>query len=70
MKDNRIIIKDRRKVYIFQVNTMLKEDGMKGLRQQLKEQIKEGCVLLPPYVNLLQEPQGKRGKKLGFLWWK
>ena len=25
--------------------------------------------LLPGYVKLLPEPRGKRGKKLGFLWW-
>ncbi len=42
---------------------------MQRIRQQLKEQIEEGCVLLPGYVKLLPEPRGKRGKKLGFLWW-
>ena len=69
MKDNKITIMEKDKVYIFQVETALKAEDMQRLRQQLKEQIEEGCVLLPGYVKLLPEPRGKRGKKLGFLWW-
>lgn len=53
MKDNRIIINDRRKVYIFQVQTLIRPDDMQRIRQQLKKQIQEGCVLLPAYINLL-----------------
>ena len=53
MKDNRIIINDRRKVYIFQVQTLIRPDDMQRIRQQLKKQKQEGCVLLPAYINLL-----------------
>ena len=53
MKDNRIIINDRRKVYIFQVQTLIRPDDMQRIRQQLKKQIQEGCVSLPAYINLL-----------------
>lgn len=53
MKDNRIIINNRRKVYIFQVQTLIRPDDMQRIRQQLKKQIQEGCVLLPAYINLL-----------------
>lgn len=69
MKDNKITITEKDKVYIFQVDTVLKAEDMQRIRQQLKEQIEEGCVLLPGYVKLIPEPREKRGKKLGFLWW-
>ena len=53
MKDNTIIINDRRKVYIFQRKTMLRREDMRHVRQQLKEEIREGCVLLPLYIELV-----------------
>lgn len=59
MKDNKITITEKDKVYIFQVDTVLKAEDMQHIRQQLKEQIEEGCVLLPWYVKLLPEPRGK-----------
>lgn len=46
MKDNKITITEKDKVYIFQVDTALKAEDMQRIRQQLKEQIEEGCVLL------------------------
>ncbi len=53
MKNNIIIINDRRKVYIFQVNVLLKQEDMQRVRQQLKKQIQEGCVVLMPYISLV-----------------
>ena len=55
MKDNKITIKDKGKVYIFQVETMLKTEDMQKIREHLQKQITEGCVLLPPYIRLLNE---------------
>ena len=69
MKDNKITITEKDKVYIFQVDTVLKAEDMQRIQQQLKEEIEEGCVRLPGYVKPLPEPRGKRGKTLGFLWW-
>ena len=43
MKDNKITITEKDKVYIFQVDTVLKAEEMQRIRQQLKEQIEEGC---------------------------
>ena len=66
MKDNKITIKDKGKVYIFQVETMLKTEDMQKIREHLQKQITEGCVLLPPYIKLLNKRWGNIGKKLGF----
>lgn len=56
MKDNRrqITITDKGRTYIFQVNILLKPCHMEQLRNQLKQQIQEGCVLLPPGVDLVK----------------
>ena len=57
MKDNnrRIEITDKDRVYIFQVNILLRPDDLERVRRQLKQQIQEGCVLLPPYLELVKE---------------
>jgi len=57
MKDNkrRITITDKGRTYIFQVNALLKPSDMEKVRSQLKQQIQEGCVLLPPYLELIKE---------------
>lgn len=56
MKDNkrRITITDKGRTYIFQVNALLKPSDMEKVRSQLKQQIQEGCVLLPPYLELIK----------------
>ena len=56
MKDNnrRITIIDKGRTYIFQVNALLKSSDMEKIRSQLKRQIQEGCVLLPPYLELIK----------------
>ena len=56
MKETRIEIKDKDKVYIFQVELLLRPADKEDIRQQLKKQIQEGCVLLPPYIKLLTQP--------------
>ena len=53
MKDNSIIINDRQKVYIFQLHKLLKPEDIQHIREQLKKQIQEGCVLLPAYISLV-----------------
>lgn len=55
MNDNerRITITDKGRTYIFQVNIMLRPDHLEEIRRQLKQQIQEGCVLLPPYLELI-----------------
>lgn len=53
MKDNKIIINDRRKVYIFEIHMMLTQEDTWRVRQQLKKQIQEGCVLLTPGISLI-----------------
>ena len=57
MKDNnrRIVIKDKGCTYIFQVNVLLKPSDMETLRGQIRKQIEEGCVLLPPCVEWVNE---------------
>lgn len=57
MKDNngRIEIIDKDRVYIFQVNILLRPEHLESIRSQLKQQIQEGCVLLPPYLELVKE---------------
>ena len=56
MKDNnrRIVITDKDNTYIFQVNILLRPDDIEKIRRQLKQQIQEGCVLLPPYLELVK----------------
>ena len=63
MKDNNIIINEKDRVYIFKVDLVLAGETMECMRNQLKEQIEEGCVVLPPYVKLLTMPTKKRGRK-------
>ena len=55
MKGNRrrIVIKDKDRTYIFRVNMLLKPSDMELIRNQLKQQIKEGCVVLPAGVELV-----------------
>ena len=56
MKDNnrRIVITDKDHTYIFQVNILLKPSHMEQIRNQLKQQIQEGCVLLPLSIDLVK----------------
>ena len=56
MKDNnkRIIITDKDKVYIFRVDILLRPDDLESVRRHLKQQIQEGCVLLPPWLELVK----------------
>ena len=57
MKGNgrRIVIQDKDRTYIFQVNVLLKPSDMETLRGQIRKQIEEGCVLLPPCVEWVNE---------------
>lgn len=52
MKDNKITIKQVGYTYVFQVETMLRPQHLEELRQQLRTQLKEGCVVLPANVRL------------------
>lgn len=52
MKDNKITIKQVGYTYVFQVETMLRPQHLEELRQQLRTQLKEGCVVLPVNVRL------------------
>lgn len=56
MKDSnrRIVITDKGNTYIFQVNILLKPEHLEQIRSQLKQQIQEGYVLLPPYLELVK----------------
>ena len=62
MKDNKIIITEKDAVYIFKIDLLLEEETMHVVRKQLKEQIEDGCVVLPPYIKLLNMPRRKRCK--------
>ena len=53
--NRRIVIEDKEHKYIFQVNILLKPDDMEMLRRELKQQIAEGCVLLPQYIEWVNE---------------
>lgn len=52
MKDNKITIKQVGYTYVFQVETMLRPQHLEELRQKLRTQLKEGCVVLPANVRL------------------
>ncbi len=52
MKDNKITIKQVGYTYVFQVETILRPQHLEELRQQLRTQLKEGCVVLPANVRL------------------
>lgn len=56
MKDNdrRIVITDKGRTYIFKLNVLLKPEHVKQVRNDLKQQIQEGCVLLPTYLELVK----------------
>ena len=56
LKENNrcITITDKGRTYIFQVNMLLKPSHMEKIRNQLKQQIQEGCVLLPPDIDLVK----------------
>lgn len=56
MKDNNreIFITDKGRTYIFRVNTLLRPNDLERIREQLKQQIQEGCVLLPTYLELVK----------------
>ena len=53
----KIIITDKERVYIFQVELLLKPEHLQEIRTSLQKQITEGCVLLPGYIRLLNEEQ-------------
>lgn len=53
MSDNRLTIKQVGYTYVFQVDTVLKQQQLQELRQQIRQQLKEGCVVLPAYVRLV-----------------
>lgn len=54
--DRRIVITDKEKVYIFQVELLLHQNDLESVRRKLKKEIEEGCVLLPPWLKLINEP--------------
>ena len=62
MKDNKITITEKDVVYIFKIDLVLEEETMNVIRKQLKEQIEDGCVVLSPYIKLLNMPRRKRCK--------
>lgn len=53
--NRRIVITDEGHTYIFRVNVLLRPDHLEEIRRQLKQQIQEGCVLLPTYLELVKE---------------
>lgn len=50
---NKITIEQARYTYVFQVYAVMREEDMKKLREKIRQQLEEGCVLLPTYVNLV-----------------
>ena len=57
MKDNyrKIVIIDKGAQYIFQLKLLVKPDVLADIRKGLKQQIEEGCVILPPYIDWVNE---------------
>ena len=52
MKDNRITIKQVGYTYVFQVAQLLRPEGVEKIREDIRQQLKEGCVVLPANVRL------------------
>lgn len=60
MNGKKITIKRAGSIYVFKVNIVLREDDLDHLQKKIAQQIKEGCVVLPAYVDLLDvEPDLK-----------
>lgn len=60
MKDkNIIIVNEKRRVYIFRVNMLLKPKDMGYLRSEIKRQIKSGVLVLPNGVELVSVTKTK-----------
>lgn len=58
MKDNKITIKQVGYTYVFQVAPLLAADRLQEIRDDIRQQLKEGCVILPAGVSLLSvEPR-------------
>lgn len=54
MQDNKtIIVNEKRRVYVFKVNMLLKPQDIYRLRENLKEQIRSGLLVLPAGVDLI-----------------
>lgn len=53
MSDNRLTIKQVGYTYVFQVAQLLRQDGVEKIREDIRQQLKEGCVILPAGVTLV-----------------
>ena len=60
MSDNKVItIKDKDKVYVFRLNILLRQEDIEKIRIHLKQQIEEGCVVLPAFLELINVEEGE-----------
>lgn len=57
MSDNRLTIKQVGYTYVFQVAQLLRQDGVEKIREDIRQQLKEGCAILPAGVTLVSVEQ-------------
>ena len=53
MKENKIVIKQVGYTYIFALNAMVPDHEVERIHSVIKQQLKEGCVVLPATIKLL-----------------
>lgn len=53
MNGKKITVKQAGSIYVFKVNIALRKEDLDHLQKKIAQQIKEGCVVLPAYVDLL-----------------
>ena len=59
----RIEVQSEGKVYVFQLEILLRPEQLEQIRQQLIQQVKEGVVLLSPYIRLVETRPEDLGKE-------
>ena len=57
MEGKKIVIERTGSVYIFQTNIIMNQEEWQKLRIEIMQQLKEGCVVLPAYVELVDVEQ-------------
>ena len=53
MRGKKITIKRVGSIYVFKVNTLMRKEELHELQKTIMQQLNEGCVVLPAYVELL-----------------
>lgn len=53
MNDKKITIKQVGYTYVFQVDTVLRKEDILKIHDTIRQQLKEGCVILPAGIRLV-----------------